>query len=365
MSRSTLSLRLLVTALGVGATLLCARSTGADEHELKVAEAARPSVVRVRWRDMHLPTITAARNAVIVRKDGLLLMAGPPPSRHGTIAVTLYDGREMRARLVAGDAQTALSILRVPTTGLVPVKVPPPPSATHAHPVATNAGFAPRPLAMPRLGTRAVMVTGDGAVALGAVRSWGHHGTVLDPTSRRRVRTTGLFAAAMAAVDTDAGSPVLDRDGTLLGLMVGRRATKAPERGVPPPRGGLVQRPEPVEAVAVPAAVIRIVLPLLEKLGRVPRAALGVTTKPLDAQLRAQLGLEKGGHLVERVDPMGPAHRAGLRRLDLIVGVNGAPMRPGTTLHDVLLPYRPRERVVVNVIRAGAPLKVPVTLGSR
>lgn len=355
--------RLVLAAICGGAALLLgARPGGAGERDLAVANAARPSVVRVRWRDMRFPTVTAARNAVVVGKDGLLLMAGPPPSRGGTLAVTLHDGREMRARLVASDAQTALALLRVSTTGLRPLRVR---SEEVPSVPATQGEFAPRPLVMPALGTRVVMVTGDNAVAMGVVRAWGRHGTVLDPTTRRRVRTTGLVGAAMAGIDTDAGSPLLDSDGRILGLMVGRRASKAPERGVPAPRAGLLQRPEPVETVAVPAAVIRIVLPLLEKQGRVPRAALGVSTKRLDPSLRAHLGLDAGGHVIESLEAGGAAARAGLRRLDVIVGVNGIGIGPETTLHDVLLPYRPRTRIQLDVIRAGRRMKVPVTLGER
>lgn len=362
---ATTPLARVLLALACGsAALLGAPDGAAGEADLAVARAARPSVVRVRWRDVRFPGVTAARNAVVVRKDGLLLMAGPPPSRHGTLSVTLHDGREMRARLLAGDVQTALSLLRVPTTGLEPLAVRTPQPVERIRPVASE-DFQARPLVMPKLGLRVVMVTGDDAVAVGAIRSWGRYGTVVDPASGRRLRSTGLVGAAMAAVDTDAGSPLLDADGRIVGLMVGRRATKTPEAGVPPPRPGLTQRPEPVEAVAVPACVIRVVLPLLENLGRVPKAALGVTTRPIDEQLRTQLGLAAGGHVLQSLEPSGAAARAGLHRLDLIVGVNGVPIRPGTTLHDVLLPYRPQSRVRLDIIRAGRRLRVPVTLASR
>jgi S1-C subfamily serine protease len=347
----------------LGLLLMAAPAAGESrEAERAMLAAARPSVVRVRWRDARLTHLTSVRNAVVVSADGLLLMAGPPPSRRGTLTVTLHDGRELRAGFLAADTQTALSLLRVPTTGLRPLELRP---EVEADPDPSEAPFPPRPLLMPELGLQVVLLTGDGAVARGAIRAHGRFGTVLDPDTRRRERSTGLLGAALAALDTDAGSPLLDRRGRIAGLVVGRRNSVAPERGEPPEAPVLRERPEPVEAVAVPAAVIRIVRPLLEKLGRVPRGSLGVATEQVGAPLRAHLGLAGGGQLVRQIERDGAAFRAGLQRLDVISAVNGVPIQPGTSLHDVLLPFRPRSRVRLDVIRAGRLLRLPVTLGDR
>jgi S1-C subfamily serine protease len=353
---------LLGAALLGGALLGGAARAGPEDAQLDVAEAARPGVVRIHWRHARFSDFTLMRNAVVLREDGLLLMAGPPPDTQGVLTATLADGKRLRATFLAGDAPTALSLLRVAATGLKPLALTPAP-APLALPEGERA-FPPRPLVMPALGLPVVMVTGDGAVAKGAVRAWGRYGTLVEPASGRRVRSTGLVTAAMAVVDTDAGSPLLDPGGRVAGLVVGRRATVAPEEGAAT-RPGLRQRPEPVEALAVPAAVIRIVWPLLEKHGRVPRGALDVTTAQADATLREHLGLASGGHLVQELEPGGAAARAGLERLDVIVAVNGVPMRPGTTLQDVLLPFRPADRVRLDVMRAGELMRIPVTLGSR
>lgn len=324
------------------------------EAELARARAARASVARVRWRDGRFGDRTITRNAIVVRADGLLLIAGLAPTRDGTYTAVLPGGRQMRARVVGTDAETALTLLRVPSAGLVPL-------AGAAPAAETTAGTRLLP---PGLGSRVLMVTGDGAVAAGAVRAHGRAGRIVDPRTRRAGRTTGLVGVAIAAVDADAGAPLLDERGHLAALVVGRKDTVETAPGTRAP-GALRVRPTPVEAVAVPAAVVRLAWPLLARFGRLPRAGLGVQTLPADEALRRHLGLASGGHLVEQVRAEGPAARAGLRRHDVIVAVGGVAVPVDGPLHDVLLPHRPGETVRLAVVRGGKRLAVEVRLGDR
>lgn len=337
----------------------------AGDAELAIAKRARPSVVRIRWRDVRFGDATSIRNAIVVRRDGLLLMAGPPPDRNGSLMARFSDGQEMKARIVAWDSETTLTLLRVDRTALPALafrreKTPAP--SKNASGRETDPA---RRLAMPPLGLAVVMVSGDRDVAIGAVRAHGRYGKVADPVTRKSVPTTGLISATLAGVDTDAGSPLLDREGKVVGLMVGRRAAVAPEAGTRAARQGLRLRPEPVEVVAVPAAVIELVWPLLEEERRVPRAGLGMGTTQADAALIEQLGLTGGGHIIRRIDAGGVAERFGLKLYDVIVSVNGAKLVPGMTMHDVLLPYRPGGRLKLGLIRQRQRVTVTLTLGQR
>jgi len=206
------------------------------------------------------------------------------------------------------------------------------------------------------------MVTSDGSVAMGAVRSRDRPGFLFDRATRRPRPTTALLGLALAAVDTDVGAPLLDAQGRVAGLVVGRKSVVAPERGEAASRLGLRLRPEPRQAVAVPAAVVRLVWPLLERFRRVPRAQLGLRTLMMDDALRTQLDLHSGGHVVRGLDEGGAAARGGLRLHDVIVGVEGRPIAPGRSLHDVLLPYRPGRSVKLSVYRAGARISLVLQL---
>ncbi len=362
----------------------------AGDAEVTLAAQARASVVRIRWRDPRFSRSTAVRNAIVIRRDGMLLMAGPPLPDAGTLTARLADGRELTAERLAVDPQVALTLLRVRAANLpaltlrreaapvrrtprdtqgTPKKAPPAKSpaskAGKAPATAPDRASAPPPLAFAPIGLRCVMVTSDGGVAMGPVRSHRRYGTVPDPATRGRVRTTGLLGVTVACVDEDAGAPFLDAQGRVVGLMVGRKAVVAPEKGEAAARVGLRLRPEPREAVAVPASVVALAWPLLERFRRVPRAALGVRTLQMDDVLRAQLDLDTGGHVVRGIEPESPAAREGLKLHDVIVGVDGRRIEPGTSLHDVLLPYRPGATVKLDVFRAGDRVSLALRLEER
>lgn len=397
----------LAPALLLGATLLGAglpgtatagpKPTGAAEDaDLAVAKKARASVVRIRWRDERYSRRTVVRHAVVVRADGLLLMAGPPIAGRGTLRAKLADGRELDAEVLASDVQTALSLLRIRAANLPALTlreeparravaadaqkpdpkraIPKEPAPKKAVPTkgaekgkadvplkAKGAKRAPE-LRFPAIGLRLVMVTSDGSVAVGPVRRHRRYGKLVDPVTRHPVKTTGLVGVTLSAVDQDAGAPLLDAQGRLAGLLVGRKATIAPEKGEAAAAVGLRLRPEPTEAVAVPASVIRLVWPLLERFRRIPRAGLGVRTLEMDDALRAQLDLKTGGHVVRVIEPGSAAARAGLQLHDVIVGVNGRRIEPGTSFHDVLLPYRPGTSVKLGVYRTGDSITLDVKL---
>ncbi len=403
---------MLFGATLLGATLLGAglpgtatagpKPTGsAQDADLAVAKKARASVVRIRWRDERYSRRTLVRNAVVVRADGLLLMAGPPIAGRGTLHAKLADGRELEAEVLASDLQTALSLLRIRAANLpvltlredparrpvavasakpdlspaipkqpVPKKAAPPKGVEKgkadvplkAQGAKRAPGPSPRELGFPAIGLRLVMVTSDGSVAVGPVRRHRRYGKLVDPATRHPVKTTGLVGVTIAAVDQDAGAPLLDAQGRLAGLLVGRKATMAPEKGEAAAAVGLRLRPEPTEAVAVPASVIRLVWPLLERFRSIPRAGLGVRTLEMDDALRAQLDLETGGHVVRVIEPGSAAARAGLQLHDVIVGVNGRRIEPGTSFHDVLLPYRPGTAVKLGVFRTGDSITLDVKL---
>jgi S1-C subfamily serine protease len=165
----------------------------------------------------------------------------------------------------------------------------------------------------------------------------------------------------MATVAEDLGSPWIDEEGRLVGLLVGATGAATPQPDAP---GTL--RVEPTAAYAVPARVAAIVAPLLRADRYVARSRLGVASKALDEAVESHVCRDcRGGLVIVAVHPGGPAERAAVERYDILVGVGGTPIRRGMSLSDALLPHRPGSQVALDLVRRGEPVKVEVTLGAR
>ena len=90
-----------------------------------------------------------------------------------------------------------------------------------------------------------------------------------------------------------------------------------------------------------------------------PQAYLGVvleSTPPGQAQPGVRL---------RQVEPGGPAEKAGLKAGDVIVGIDGKPVRDFNSLSAALHQFQPGDKVKIQVQRNGDKEEVEVTLGRR
>ena len=107
---------------------------------------------------------------------------------------------------------------------------------------------------------------------------------------------------------------------------------------------------------AVPANMVRQVVPRLESGRSVQRAYLGVSTREYQSG--------PGAYLAEVV-PGAPAAASGLRVGDVIVAVDGEPVVIPEDISLAIDDRKPGETVAIEVQRAGAREVVQVTLGNR
>jgi len=90
---------------------------------------------------------------------------------------------------------------------------------------------------------------------------------------------------------------------------------------------------------------------------------LGVILKKVPESLSAHIQ-GAGGALLESVVPDGPADRAGLKRFDLIVSLNGKDMQSIQEVVDTIHGGKPGEKMDVGVIRGTEHITVQVILGA-
>jgi len=146
-------------------------------------------------------------------------------------------------------------------------------------------------------------------------------------------------------IGRDEGGPVLDSAGRLLGM-----STAGPRR----------------RTLVIPAATInRVIDPLLAE-GRIARGWLGVGLQPVAVpdSLRDAAGRD-GGMMVVNLASGGPAAQAGVLPGDILLDLDGTPLRRVRALSAALGPEQIGRQVSLRLLRAGALQTLAVVVAPR
>jgi serine protease Do len=251
---------------------------------------------------------------LVTTADGYILTTAAIGDARGQdeIIVRFADGAERPARVIGSDSRTALGLLKVEGAAL--------PAA--------------------RFGDLNRVKVNDPVLGLAYPRS----GAPQADTKSGQVRAveTAMNSNVVAQfLETNLGNvdgPVFNQDGEVIGINA-YYYSKEPERGF-----------------AVPIQLALAVQEDLRRHGRVIRGRLGFTQQQVTAALATSFGLSSPeGTLVVEVEAGGPAARAGVLANDIILEINGRPvrnpneaaaivtgLRPGTTATIVV--WRDRQR---------------------
>ena len=115
---------------------------------------------------------------------------------------------------------------------------------------------------------------------------------------------------------------------------------------------------------AIPSDIAKKVVVQLKEKGRVVRGRLGVTiyARDLTEGMVKQLKLpSKAGALVNSVEPDSPAEKAKIKPYDVIVQVNGQPIKNGDELRFKIADIQPGNKIDLVIIRDGQQIKVTAT----
>ena len=290
-----------------------------DQLADAVATAAA-SVVAVHARPRLASTGVHWRDGVIVTTDATI-------KRTDDIAVTLPDGQRVSATLAGRDAGTDLAALRIPT-GLMPV-TPRSPAAElkPGHVV----------LALARTGNDGPQATFGVVSSVGdAWRTW--RGGTLD----RRVQSDVELYPGFG------GGPLVTANGTIVGI-----------------NSGGMSRPL---CVTIPDTTVDRILDAVLNRGYVARGWLGASMQTVRFSDTAtqKLGFDgRGGLVILDVEHDSPAARGGVMIGDVLVRIDDTRI----TQHDDVLAFLGSDKVGVTVqmqvVRGGAVVIVPVTIGER
>ncbi len=232
------------------------------------------------------------------------------------ITVTLRDGRSFRAEVVGTDPEADLAVLRIEAENL------------HAVP----------------LGDSDALEVGDFVVAIGNPFGLGQTVTsgIVSALGRSGLGIEGYedFIQTDASINPgNSGGALVDLDGRLVGINT----------AIVAPSGGNVGI-----GFAIPVNMARQIMEQLIEYGEVRRGQLGVLIQDVTPELAEALDLETHqGAVVAQVMEDSPAARAGLRVGDVIVAVNGEPVKNAAQLRNRIGLLRVGSRVTLDVIRDG------------
>jgi serine protease Do len=117
---------------------------------------------------------------------------------------------------------------------------------------------------------------------------------------------------------------------------------------------------------AVPISMVKEVLPSIKEKGRPDMGWLGVSAQQVTPDLAAALGLsEPIGALINGITKGSPADKAGLRRGDVIVELDGKKILDPSELPRMVAFGHIGKTVTLNVIRQGAPLEIKAVVELR
>ena len=269
--------------------------------------------------------VSSASGVIVDARIGLIMTNVHSLVKADEIKVQLADGREFDATLVGSDPPTDVALLSIAATGL------------------TELAFAD---------SDRVRI-GDVVLAIGS--PFGLKGTatmgIVGAMMRSGVgyETYESFIQIDAAVNSgNSGGPLVDQHGGLIGINT----------AILSPMGGNVGI-----GFAIPSNMARRIMGQLLAYGRVPRGQLGARTKELSAEIRASERIvEPQGAFVSSVQVGSPAAEAGLARGDVIVGLQGEPIRSAAELKTRVAAVDIGQVVSTEFVRSGTRRQVQVTI---
>ncbi|WKE66060.1 outer membrane-stress sensor serine endopeptidase DegS [Gallaecimonas kandeliae] len=268
-------------------------------------------------------TIKGLGSGVIMTAKGHILTNFHVIHDADQIVVALQDGRVSYAELVGTDPLTDLAVLQVDLDNLPVIPQDPHNQAQ----------------------------VGDVVLAIGNPYNIGQTITqgIISATGRSGMSSTGYqdFLQTDAAINAgNSGGALVNSNGVLVGINTA--LFHVSER-----------MDAPGISFAIPYTLAAKILKELVENGRVIRGYFGVNYQQPRVPIMTQ------PPLITAVDKDSPAEKGGIKVGDLIVGIDGKPIRNGLEAMDLVAETKPGTQIEVTVVRDGKQLKLKVTVGER
>ncbi|KXV39509.1 endopeptidase [Gluconobacter japonicus] len=279
-------------------------------------------------------TVEARGSGFIISADGYVVTNNHVVNGATKVTVTLDDGTTLQAKIIGRDPKTDVALLRVKPTGKLPFI---------------------------DLGDSDDVQPGEWVIAVGNPYGLGGTVTAGIVSALGRDLHSGAyndFIQVDAPINHgNSGGPLFTQDGKVVGInsMI-----------ISPNGGGSIGI-----GFAIPSNTVKSVVEQLEKTGHVTRGYFGIEGQDISPTMAQALNLkspEPGapphGTLVASVSKGSPAEKAGIKSGDVILTLNGHPVKNGHDLAVKVVAIAPGTDATVNLLRDGKPMDVKFTVGN-
>ncbi len=270
-------------------------------------------------------------SGVILTPNGYIVTNNHVVGKADSIWVTLYNNRKYKAKLIGAD----------PTTDLALIKID-----------ADNLPFL-------RYGNSDSVEVGEWVLAVG--NPFNLSSTVTAGIVSAKARNIHILRnkyAIESFIQTDAavnpgnsGGALVNLKGELIGINT----------AIASPTGAYAGY-----SFAIPVNIVKKIVDDLLKFGYVKRGFLGITIRDMDSQLAQKLGVDvTEGVYVDNVVENSAADEGGIKPEDVIVALDGNPVKKASELIEYIARKRPGEKVKIKLLRGGKTKELLVTLKAK
>jgi serine protease Do len=274
------------------------------------------------------PEMHGVGTGFIISADGQIVTNAHVVDGADLVKVTLADGRSVDGKVLGSDSATDIALIKIDEGTNLPTV---------------------------SFGDSNELKVGQDVVAIGNPFGLGNTVTAGIVSAVGRDINSGPFDNYIqtdAAINKgNSGGPLFDATGAVVGINT----------AIFSPTGGSVGI-----GFAVPSDTAAQVVKVLAEGKTVERGWLGVRIQPVSEDVAAALGFDKAkGVLIADVTGDTPAAKAGLARGDIVLTVDGADVNSPRDLTRLIATDAPGSEVHIGVMRAGKPVDLIVTLGTR
>jgi serine protease Do len=265
------------------------------------------------------PRQEARGSGFIFTKDGYILTNNHLVGKAEKVTVTLGKDKEMDAKVIGSDPESDVAVIKIEGENLPYME----------------------------LANSDALEVGEWVIAIGNPFGLSHTVTAGIVSAKGRNQLEGLGSLAFQDfIQTDAainpgnsGGPLLNLDGKVVGINA----------AILGPSGGNIGI-----GFAIPINLAKSVYEQLISKGQVDRGYLGVLPADVTDDLAKSMGLKEAkGAIITEVTEGSPAEKAEMKPYDVVIAVNGEPVKDALDFRNKIAMSKPGTEVKITVVRKG------------